>query len=494
LTRSLAEALASWGAPRLLVVGDLILDRYLTGVVDRISPEAPIQVLRVESRTERVGGAGSVALNVAVLGARTRLFSVTGDDEAGDRLRAMAAAAGVDLLAPRDASRPTSVKTRHLARSHASPQQVLRVDEERVAPLAPGVEAEVLAAFDGALRDADAVLVSDYGKGVCTETLLQRVIAAAQRTGLPVVVDPKGDDFRRYRGATTLTPNRPETHRATGIEVRPGDPAAAERAAARLIAEAGLDFALITLDREGMYVKVGKAPGRHLPVTPREVFDVTGAGDMVLSVLAVALASGSDPVEAASLANVAAGIEVERVGVVPIARSEIAERLGAAPAGTKEVLRSDVAALAGRHRAAGRRVAFTNGCFDVLHAGHVRFLEAARAEGDVLVVGLNADASVRRLKGDGRPVNPVADRVAVLSGLAAVDHVVVFEEDTPQRLVEDVQPDVLVKGEDWRDKGVVGREAVEARGGRVVLLPLLEGRSTTEVLRRAASVRRPGPA
>lgn len=484
--RPLAEILDGLGAPRLLIVGDLLLDRYLTGFVDRISPEAPIQVLRVESEMERMGGAGSVAIDVSVLGAHTTLVGVVGEDEDAARFAAMARDAGIRLEAFTDATRRTSVKTRHVARSHTSAQQVLRVDQETVAPLEGPAAAEVRSRLEAALEDADAVLVSDYGKGVCTPELLAWLTRAGRERGLPVVVDPKGRDFTLYRGATCLTPNRPETSLATGIAVEEGDLEAAERAAAHLVGGLGLDFVLVTLDREGMYLKVGEAPGCHIPTTPREVFDVTGAGDMVLSALAVALASGATPEEAAGLANVAAGLEVERFGVVSVTREEILTRLasGGEPTTSKGVDRARLGPVLDRFRAEGRRVVFTNGCFDILHAGHVRYLQAARRQGDVLIVGLNSDASVHRIKGADRPIHGEVDRVEVLSGLACVDHVVVFDEDTPLALIETVQPDVLVKGEDWRDKGVVGREVVEARGGKVVLLPLLEGRSTTRVVER----------
>ncbi len=486
MSRSTADVLASLGTPRLVVVGDLLLDRYLTGRVDRISPEAPVQVLHVESEMERLGGAGSVATNVTVLGADTVLIGVLGDDVAGRRLEAMAAATGVQLEAVLDPDRKTSVKTRHVARSHTSAQQVLRVDQETVGPVSAGVEAALRQRITAALGGAEAVLLSDYGKGVLSPSLLAWVLEACRDAAIPAVVDPKGRDFKRYAGATCVTPNRPETRGATGIDVEGGDFEAAERAATRLVEDLRLDFALITLDREGMYLKVQDAPGRHLPTTPREVFDVTGAGDMVLSTLAVALACGATPLEAAGLANVAAGLEVEHFGVVPITRDEIAARLasGVEAADAKRIDREGLGALVGRRRAEGKRIVFTNGCFDVLHAGHVRYLQAARAEGDLLIVGLNSDASVRRLKGEARPLNEEGDRVAVLSGLACVDHVVVFDEDTPLDLIQAVEPDVLVKGEDWRDKGVVGRDVVEARGGKVVLVPLLEGRSTTRTIER----------
>ena len=495
--RSPAEVLASLGSPRIVVIGDLILDRYITGIVDRISPEAPIQVLTVEKDERRLGGAGSVAADLAVLGARTTLLGVLGRDDSAAFARSAAKDLGVELVAVEDASRPTSLKTRHLARSHSIPQQVLRVDREDVRPLAADVEKAVIVALDRALSGADAALLSDYQKGLLTPGVLAHVIAWGRKTGKPVVVDPKGDDFERYRGATGIKPNRPQTARIAGFAV--ASAADAERAADRLLATLGFDFVLVTLDRDGMLVK-HKVEGAHAFRTePREVFDVTGAGDMVLAVLGIVLGSGGSVAEAAALANVAAGLEVEKVGVVPVSREEIAARLAEnAPAlGSKVVERPKAAALAARLRAAGRKIVFTNGCFDVLHAGHVRYLAFARAQGDVLVLGLNADESVRRLKGAGRPVNPAADRAEVLSGLAAVDHVVVFHEDDPLALVTEILPDVLVKGADWAGKGVVGREVVEARGGRVVLAPIVEGRSTTSTLDRlkdaSAARRSPGP-
>jgi len=483
VTRTPAEILAALGAPRLVVVGDLMVDRYVQGVVERISPEAPIQVLRAQSETERLGGAASVAADVAVLGARTTLVGAVGDDALALRLPDLARALGVELVAVAEAGRRTTLKTRHLAQRHAGTQQILRVDTETTAPITQATEAQVLARLEQALVGAQGVLVSDYAKGLLTPRVLESLFAFGRRAGVPVLVDPKGERFERYRGATCITPNRTEAARATGVEVK--DVAGAERAAARLLEQTGCAFVLVTLDRDGMYVKEAGRPGRYIASTPREVFDVTGAGDMVLAVLALGLACGASPLEAATLANVAAGLEVEHVGVVPITRSEIGARLASeGRGGSKQVARADIAALAARERAAGRRVVFTNGCFDVLHAGHVRFLAAARAEGDVLVVGLNDDGSVQRLKGATRPVHPVSDRVDVLSALSSVDHVVVFAEDTPELLIRDVLPEVLVKGQDWADKGVVGSEVVKARGGRVVLVPLLEGRSSTKTIEK----------
>jgi D-beta-D-heptose 7-phosphate kinase/D-beta-D-heptose 1-phosphate adenosyltransferase len=478
--RSPAEVLAALDAPRLLVVGDLVLDRYLTGVVDRISPEAPIQVLRVEQETERLGGAGSVALNVCVLGAATTLVAVVGEDAAAGRLRALAQDGGVRLRTVVDPARRTGVKTRHLARSHSTDQQVLRVDEETVGPLPPDCAQALRRLIEAEMAEADAVLLSDYGKGALGDDLLADVIGMGNDLEIPVLVDPKGANFTRYRGATAMTPNRPEAAAATGIAV--ADTAGAERAARRLIEDLELSF--VTLDREGMFLLERGGDGVHLPTTPREVFDVTGAGDMVISVLGMALAAGASPQEAAMLANVAAGLEVEHVGVVPISREEIAARLAAGGDGSKRVDRAELAALVARHRAARKRIVFTNGCFDILHAGHVRYLAEAKSHGDVLIVGVNDDESVRRIKGCERPINTLDDRIEVLAALGVVDHVVAFSEDVPTPLVAIVRPDVLVKGMDWAERGVEGREIVEAAGGRVVLVDLHEGRSTSGLVER----------
>ena len=487
MSRSPAEVLAALGSPRVVVVGDLILDHYVTGTVERISPEAPVPVLAVHRHERRLGGAGSVANDLAALGVRPTLVGAIGRDEPGADLRAQAKAAGIECVAIEDVGRRTSLKTRHLART----QPLMRVDDEDLHPLAPDVEARVVEALSRALRDADALVVSDYQKGLLTPAVLAAGFAWGKRTGRPVVVDPKGEDFARYRGATGVKPNRAQAAAVAGFPVTTaGD---AERAGRAILSAHGFAFVLVTLDKDGMVLVERDGEAHALRTAPREVFDVTGAGDMVLAVLGAALGADATPAEAARLANVAAGLEVEKVGSVPVTTEEIAARLAErAPArGSKRVDRPKAAGLAKRLRDAGRRVVFTNGCFDVLHAGHVRYLAFAREQGDVLIVGLNADAAVRRLKGDGRPVNPVEDRAEVLSGLAAVDHVVVFHEDDPAELVREVQPDVLVKGADWEGKVVVGRDTVERRGGRVVFAPLLAGRSTTATLGKIAKAAAP---
>jgi D-beta-D-heptose 7-phosphate kinase/D-beta-D-heptose 1-phosphate adenosyltransferase len=483
--RPLPEVVRSLGRPVVAVVGDLILDRYIFGSVGRVSPEAPVHVVRVEREEDRPGGAGSVAALVAGLGARCRLAGVRGADGSGDRLAAILRAAGAALPGVlRLRGRPTTVKTRIVARNASGLQQVLRVDREEDAPLGAAEARSLAAAARRALRGADAVVLSDYAKGALPDPVLGAVLREARRRRIPALVDPKRADFRAYRGAAVITPNRAETERATGARIRTLSDA--ERAGRRLAGEHGFGAVLVTLDRDGMMLVPRRGPAVHVPTEPREVFDVTGAGDMVIAALAVALGSGATLEEAARLANEAAGIEVARFGVAPVSRDEVLEAAlahGGDPGRKVLTLPALKDALRAR-RSRGERIVLTNGCFDLLHVGHLRYLAGARAEGDLLVVGLNSDASVRRLKGAGRPVVPWRERAETLASLSCVDFVVGFGEDTPARLVRAVDPHVLVKGEDWRTKGVVGREWVESRGGRVVLARLTPGRSTSGLLRR----------
>ena len=488
---SLADVVRNLGRPNIAVAGDLMLDRYVFGSVERISPEAPIGVLKVAEEEVRLGGAGSVARDLAVLGAHVSLCGFLGTGTSGDEFLRLTAEAGIDTTRVRRVpGRKTSLKTRLIARRGAGGQQVLRVDREDDSPYAEeeygALGAAVLTAIDG----ADLLVLSDYAKGALSPDLARASIAAARGKGIRALVDPKvpGLQDGRYRGASIVTPNRSEAAACVGFPI---DGPGSARRAARLIAEGmDLEAAAITLDRDGICVFTRGGHEKHYPIVPREVYDVTGAGDMVIAAMAVVLASGGDLELAVRLANVAAGLEVMKLGVVPVSRGELLEALheaeaprrgkGRTPAELREVL----AACRGR----GQKIVFTNGCFDLLHAGHVRLLRFSRDAGDVLVVGLNSDASVRRLKGEGRPVTPEAERVEVLSSLASVDHVLVFDEDTPLKAIEVVEPDVLIKGEDWRDKGVVGREFVEARGGRVLLFPLTPGLSSTGLLRRLGKI------
>ena len=480
------KILMDLGRPRILVVGDLILDIYAMGRVERISPEAPIPVFQGGERTYKLGGAGNVAANLHDLGARVSLAGLVGADPEGERVKELLADQATDLsrvvAVP---GRPTTCKTRLLSRD----QQLLRWDEEESGR--PGGEAEegLLAGLERGLDDFDGVVLSDYAKGVLSPRVLARVLELAAGAQIPVVVDPKGMDYGRYRGATYITPNRAEAELATGITIEGPETLAA--AGRKLLATADLEAAVITLGMAGIFYLTREGESATLPARALSVYDVTGAGDTVVSVLALCRAGGVPLADSLRICNAAAGIVVGRLGAVTVTREEVARSLGGDPCRRKVVREEDLEGLLARLRREGRRIAFTNGCFDVLHAGHTRFLQAARVEGDLLLVAVNDDDSVRRLKGPGRPVNELADRMEVLAALETVDFVLSFGEDTPEETIRRVCPDVLVKGEDWREKGVVGREWVEAGGGRVVLVPLAPGRSTSSILERMAGKKAP---
>ncbi|MBI4828065.1 MAG: D-glycero-beta-D-manno-heptose 1-phosphate adenylyltransferase [Nitrospinae bacterium] len=479
MRRRLLEIFGELKPRPTLVVGDVILDRYLEGHVERISPEAPAPVFESRGEREVAGGAANVAANVAALGARAALVGVTGRDADAARLRALLAGQGISprgLVA--DPSRVTTRKTRLMAQR----QQMLRVDREtrESAPRAAGER--MLAAIRLELPRVGGVIVSDYGKGALPEWLLKELFALCRKAGKETIVDPKGADYARYRGAAMITPNRAEAAAAARMEiVREED---YEKAAARLFEITGARRLVITRGPEGMSVFDGPGkPGLRLAAEALEVFDVSGAGDTVIAALGVALFSGVELEAAARIANVAAAIEVGHLGAWAVSRQEIMDRLdGGAP--RKIMDRAQVAAFAKAARARGEAVVFTNGCFDLLHAGHIKLLRQARAFGDRLIVGLNTDRSVRRLKGPGRPALSEDDRAEILAALDCVDAVSLFDEPTPLKLIRAALPDVLVKGGDYTVDAVVGREVVEKRGGRVELVRLVEGRSTTGLINR----------
>lgn len=478
----LLELLAGIGSPRVLIVGDLMLDRYVNGEVSRISPEAPIAVLAARRAEEKLGGAGNVAWNLRSMGAEVDLLGVVGDDTWGANLRELLVAAGVDVDGlVTDTSRPTVLKTRMMSGSH----QMLRVDWEDASPVAGATSDAVLARVPQLIERADAVVLSDYGKGVLTPAVLEAVIRAGRERGIPVLVDPKGTDYARYRGATLMTPNRKEAEEALGRKL-PNLEAVAE-GARELIDIASMDATLITLGPEGIYYRTQDGDAGHDPAQARAVFDVTGAGDTVVAHLALYLAAGLSLADAVALANQAAGIVVARLGTNAVTPAELRARLREIQPVTGKVLETEeqLQAQLAQWRAERRRIVFTNGCFDIIHKGHVDYLRFARSKGDVLLVGVNDDASVTRLKGPSRPVNEIGDRMTVLAAMEMVDAVTSFGEDTPKEIIERVTPDVLVKGEDWADKGVVGREWVEQHGGQVHLAPLVPGRSTTGILEKA---------
>ncbi len=479
--RELESVLLARGRPRVLIVGDLILDAYVSGDVARISPEAPIPILAAKRKEERLGGAGNVAANLVAMQAEVDIVGVLGDDGYGRALRQLMEEQGIETTGCAvDATRPTSLKTRMMSGSH----QMLRVDWEDARPIGGTAQQEMLAQLPARVRRARAVVLSDYGKGVLSSEVLKSVITTARAAGIPVLVDPKGDDYERYAGATLVTPNRKEAEQALGRKLARIDDMS--QAADDLMALSRLDAAVITLGADGIYYKDKQGHSGHVPALARAVFDVTGAGDTVVAQLGFYLADGLPLGTAVELANQAAAITVGRLGTHAVSREELAAHMRESfPHGGKVVVGADVEALLAQWRKDGRRIVFTNGCFDVLHVGHVNYLRFAKQKGDVLIVGVNDDASVKRLKGPTRPVNPLGDRMEMLAALEMVDAVTSFAEDTPLKIIERVTPHVLVKGEDWADKGVVGREWVESHGGVVHLAPMVPGRSTTSILDRA---------
>ncbi|HEY2105439.1 MAG TPA: bifunctional heptose 7-phosphate kinase/heptose 1-phosphate adenyltransferase [Candidatus Binataceae bacterium] len=474
---------------RILVAGEVVLDRYLWGEVSRISPEAPIPVLQVSRREERPGNAAFVCASLAAFGATPVALAVVGSDANGAAVTTMLAGLGVETQAlVDDRGRPTIVKERLLGSVQSTAratQQLLRVDNEDSRPLGAPIEAEVLLRLERELARADGVLICDINKGLLTPAVLTAIIEGARRQGKPVIVDPRtAEDLSIYRGASALTPNRYETERATGLRL--SAPAAWGPAARKLIDELGLEACLVTLDRDGMLLAGRDGSAHHIRTAPREVYDVTGAGDVVLAIFGLFVISGAEMELAARLANVAAGLEVGKQGATVIARAELAMALRLAHHGSagKVLGLGELLPILERRRAEGLRIAFTNGCFDLLHAGHVESLEFARAQGDLLVVGLNDDAGVRQLKGEGRPVYTAADRARLLAALEAVDYVVIFDDPRAEKIIRSVRPDILVKGEDWQGQTVDGADFIQSYGGKVVFAHLLEGRATSATIER----------
>lgn len=457
---------------KILVVGDVMLDRYWHGPTSRVSPEAPVPVVKVDHREDRPGGAGNVALNITSLGAAVSLVGLVGQDEAADSLANSLEAGGVGNELQSVGSHPTITKLRVISRH----QQLLRMDFEDA--FESDHATALLERVDALLQGVNALVLSDYGKGVLVDP--QPWIEAARSKGIPVLIDPKGTDFSRYRGATLLTPNLDEFEKIVGQCASEDE---LVQRGSDLIGDCELDALLVTRGEGGMTLLRPGLGEFHLPARAREVFDVTGAGDTVISVLATAIAAGADLPGAVALANLAAGLVVAKLGTAAVSAPELRRAVqreqgferGALSTDQLEIVLADA-------RAHGERVVMTNGCFDIIHAGHVGYLEQARALGDRLVVAVNSDASVRRLKGAGRPVNPVDRRLAVLAGLESVDWVVSFGEDTPEDLLRRLRPDVLVKGGDYGHDEVVGWEIVEGYGGEVAVLDFLNNVSTTAIV------------
>lgn len=488
MTTELSQIVRSFSGQRVLLIGDLILDRYIYGHAERVSPEAPVPVLRTVEKKEAVGGCANVAACLAALGVRVECCGVVGLDNHGKRLTAMLGdlaveTAGVLALT----QRPTTTKTRLVGLAqHRHRQQLLRVDEEDTSALDDDLNGQIISAACAAVDRADVVCIEDYDKGVVTRTLVEAVLEVAQKNGKPVLVDPaRLTCYDRYAGADVLTPNREElsiaTHKTLSTVEEVAD------AASSMLQSVGVGAIVVTLDRQGAAVIERHKAWMHIPTVPRSVYDNTGAGDAVLAMLAAAISAGAQLQDAVRLANVAGGLEVERFGCVPITSDEILAELRLEDRQRNGKLRSvdDLVGELSLRRDRGETVVFTNGCYDILHAGHVDFLKRCRREGSILVVAINTDDSVRMLgKGDGRPINRFENRASVVSALECVDYTVGFSESDPEALIRKIRPDVLVKGEDWASKGVVGSDFVKKNGGKVVLLPLVEGLSTTELIRR----------
>lgn len=474
---------------RVLCVGDVMLDRFVLGAVTRISPESPVPVLSVQGTESVPGGAANVARNVAALGGHCTLVGVVGDDPVGRELDAMVdAIEGVasGIVVAKD--RPTTEKVRYTAQG----QHLLRTDQERVNPISADTERGVLSVIESQIASHHVLVLSDYAKGVLGDGLVRGAIALARAHHVPVVVDPKSPQMGRYGGATVVTPNAKEALAATGINAADDD-GQAVRAGERILSDTTIESVLVTRADKGMTLVSRGAPALHLKARAREVYDVVGAGDTVVATLALSLGAGDPLPVAAELANIAAGIVVGKRGTATVSRSELVRERANLDSGhlgglrQKVLTRDEAHERVGAWRRDGLQVGFTNGCFDLLHIGHLSLLAFARQHCARLVVGLNSDESVRRLKGATRPLNPEMDRAMVLAALSVVDAVVLFEEDTPLELIRELTPSVLVKGGDYDVESIVGADLVRETGGQVLVCDLVPGKSTTTLVREIAN-------
>ncbi len=462
--------------PNILVIGDLMIDHYLWGSCERISPEAPVQVVDIAKETTVLGGAGNVINNLKTLGAKVSVSSIIGDDENGKELLGMLNDIGVDsenIIT--QSGRKTSKKSRIIAVS----QQILRYDRESKNEISSDSVSNILGALKSSIKSYDMIILSDYGKGVLTKELCQGVIALSKTNDVKVLVDPKGSDFSKYKGAYLLTPNKKEAILATNIEIN--DAKSLEQALLKLKSECDLGISLITLSEDGIATLDKEVA--TFPTVAKEVFDVTGAGDTVIASIAFALCAGKSIQEAAAFANLAAGVVVGKIGSATVSISEIEEYEASLHKSTSDAhIKSfeDIAALVKHAKENGKKIVFTNGCFDILHVGHVKYLQIAKSFGDILIVGLNSDESVSRLKGPSRPVNIAEDRAYLLAALEAVNFVVPFVEDTPLNLIKMIAPDILVKGGDYEGKAVVGTEFA----GELKLVDFVNGKSTTKTIEK----------
>jgi D-beta-D-heptose 7-phosphate kinase/D-beta-D-heptose 1-phosphate adenosyltransferase len=469
----------------ILVIGDLMLDRYLIGNVNRISPEAPVPVVLLKQSEDRAGGAANVAANISGLGLHAEIIGCIGIDITGEILKKIITDSGIrthNLITSQ--SRPTVSKTRVMSGN----QQIVRIDDESAAAFNEDENKLLLNSVSRALETKPAIVIlSDYAKGVLSDATCRIIIEHCKRLNIPVIADPKGRDYSKYKGATTLTPNKKEAAEACSVDIN--ETTALLKAAELLKNHLDLDFLAITRGDEGISL-IDNKQIQHIPATAKKVFDVSGAGDTVIATLAAGLVHGLNPHDALQLANIAAGIVVGKVGTVPVTHAELLKALiseGGQSQTDKICDRVQLAALVSRWKTNQQRIVFTNGCFDLLHAGHVTYLEAAKKTGDKLILGLNTDRSVSALKGPSRPVVHEGDRARVLAALASVDAVILFDEDTPLQLIDAIRPDVIVKGDDYTEEQVVGGTEVKSWGGSVKLIPLVQGRSTSNIIKKLGS-------
>jgi D-beta-D-heptose 7-phosphate kinase/D-beta-D-heptose 1-phosphate adenosyltransferase len=488
----LLKTVTNLGSPKVLVVGDFMLDVYIYGDALRISPEAPVPVLKVRSTAHSCGGAAAVAADLAALGAVPVCFGVIGSDRNGQTLKKLLKEIGADTTTLLEvADRPTVSKQRLIGLAqHRHQQQLFRMDEESTDPLSNEQYRQILQAYKDNLKEADIVCLQDYNKGLLRLNICREMIELAKKASKKVLVDPcLSADYAKYACATLITPNRQETFVNVGFEIKAADDAA--RAAEQFAQKLLLEAVVITLDKDGAYLRTQEI-SEIIPTRPRSVYDVTGAGDMVLATLAITLAAGCDYKTAVQLSNITSGIEVEKFGIATVTIDEIINEIIGQNRGRSGKVRA-VDSLAEEldwHRKQKQSIVFTNGCFDVIHSGHIEFLKFCRSQGDIVVVGLNSDSSVKAVKGPDRPINNQYDRAAVLAAMETVDYITLFDEPDPLKIIKKLKPNVLVKGQDWAEKGVVGQEFVESYGGKVALAPLVEGKSSTKTIEKMKSLER----
>jgi D-beta-D-heptose 7-phosphate kinase/D-beta-D-heptose 1-phosphate adenosyltransferase len=465
---------------RILIVGDIMLDEHIWTDVQRISPEAPVQVAEVQRITRTGGGAANVATNVHGLGGMVQLAGVVGNDDYASHLTRLLQDIGIDVSGiVVDDGRPTTVKTRVIARG----QHVIRLDREVAAPVAEKVEKQLREFISKQLPNVDALILSDYGKGVLTPSLCQAIIKKAEQLGKPIIVDPKGKDYRKYRGVTLITPNEKEAGVATNIEIR--DDETLEKAARQILQDTQARWVLVTRGAKGATL-FSEGFKHHIPAIPVEVYDVAGAGDTVVAMLGALLAIGTPVETAASLANIAASLVIQKPGVIPITRQELVAYFGSHKEGDQHKIKTieELETIVSDLKKKDKKIVFTNGCFDLLHLGHIRLLYEARKYGDILIVGINSDSSVRKLKGENRPITGEYERAQLLAALSVVDYVTIFSEDTPEEVLKKLQVHIHIKGGDYSPESLPEAAVVRQYGGRIVLLPYIQGYSTSTIIKK----------